>query len=189
MCVSGLILCHQYQLVIRYQHEITAINSLVRKTKNKPKKQNKKNRRRKQRTEGEFYGQLFCVHLSTCCCPNSQTPVRFCGVCFFRLFSDVSRTLPSKSRDGIELQFQQPGRPSGRDNQLPFGPVGREPTGDDVIAIDTTGRGRTAPVRDAGTRRRMPLRCPTAISLQNRKKQTDENIEINTKSITSHYPN
>jgi hypothetical protein len=80
---------------------------------------------------------------------------------FFRSFSDVSRTRPSTSRDGTELQFGQPGRPSGRGNQLPFGPVGQGPTEDDVIAIDTTGRGRTEPRRDAGTRRRMPLRCPT----------------------------
>ncbi len=94
----------------------------------------------------------------------------------FRSFSDVSRTRPSKSRDGTELQFEQPGRPSGRGNQLPFGPVGRGPTGDDVIAIDTTGRGHTAPERDAGTRRRMPLRCPTVISLKEKKK-TDEKYQ------------
>ena len=105
-------------------------------------------------------------YLSTCCCPNSQTPVRFfLCLCLFVFpscsFSDVSRIRPSTNRDGIEFQFEQPGRPSGRDNQLPFGPVRRGPTRDDVIAIDTTGRGRTAPERDAGTRRRMQLRCPT----------------------------
>ena len=68
------------------------------------------------------------------------------------------------NRDGIELQFEQPGQPLGRGNQLPFGPVDRGPTGDDVIAIDTTGRVHTGPKRDAGTRRRKPLRCQTVMT-------------------------